>query len=200
MRKIHSVLIVCLIGIALASSATNTEALGIQPENCGPTIDWYGPENSSSTVVIAWDGAYTGQTEDNWALRAWINDTDGVDIVIYMFRETTGTEWNNVTPSLVEGNDTIGCYQYNYTYAVWWNYTLGYPQVEGTGGNFDFKIFANDSLGHWTKTGILTYSGGYMLVVPPPEVSFMTNVLPPLVAATVMVVVISAIVILRKRY
>ncbi|MDF1539689.1 MAG: hypothetical protein P1Q69_12385 [Candidatus Thorarchaeota archaeon] len=200
MKRIHTVAIMILIGILFVNTATNVEAVFMQSEDSGPTIEWYGPENSSSSVVIAWDGAYTGQTEDGWSLRAWINDTHGVDTVIYMIRETTETEWENVTPSLVEGNDTIGYYQYNYTYAVWWNYNLNRPQVEGTGGNFDFKIFANDSLGHWTETGILTYSGGYMLVVPPPEVSFITNLLPSLVGATVLVVIISAVVILRKRH
>ncbi|MFW9849474.1 MAG: hypothetical protein ACFFF4_10045, partial [Candidatus Thorarchaeota archaeon] len=161
--------------------------------------EWGGPNNSSETMVLAWDGAYTGQTEETWHMDAWINDTDGVDTVIFMFMSTRESEWNNQTPTLIEGNATLGRYQYNYTYSVWWNYTINRPQVENAGGNFDFKIFANDTLGHWTETGILSYTGGYMLVQPPPEIVFFSNLIPSLAAVGIIVVVISVVIIFRRR-
>ncbi|MFW9910460.1 MAG: hypothetical protein ACFFEF_18030 [Candidatus Thorarchaeota archaeon] len=132
----------------------------------GPSIDWM-VDDEFQNITIAWDGAYTGQTEENWDFWIWVNDTDGVDTVIFMFMWIGRTEWKNVTGVLVEGNSTKGLYNGNFTYAVWWNYTLGRPQTEGSGGNFHFKLFANDTLGNRNTSPVLTYMGGYMLVNPP---------------------------------
>ncbi|MFX1260526.1 MAG: hypothetical protein ACFFAZ_00430 [Promethearchaeota archaeon] len=134
--------------------------------NEGPTIEWY-DTTSTASLVLFWDGAYTGQTEEVWTGTRWINDTDGIDTVIFRYRWMGETEWMNRTATLIEGNATLGRYQANFTYAVWWNYEFGYPETEGSGGNFYFKIWANDTLGNWNEVLPMQYTGGYMIVEPP---------------------------------
>lgn len=205
MKKLGAMVLILCLGLALTSGEGTLDGFQrdmyilSEGENNGPTIEWGGPNNSSETMAIAWDGAYTGQTEETWHLDAWINDTDFVDTVIFRFSLIGKNEWSDLVPTLIEGNNNLGRYQYNYTYAVWWNYTLNRPQVEVPGGNFDLKIFANDTLGHWTETGILTYMGGYMLVQPPPEIVFFSNLIPSLAAVGIIVVVISVVIIFRRR-
>ncbi len=205
MKRIVVTFVILLIGVSLGSGSCNSvSSLHSHPTlsdstGLGPTIDWFGPSNSSEHATIAWDGAYIGQTEETWDLTAWVNDSDQVDTVIIMFRTILDSEWANMTPVLVEGNNTLGRYQYNYTYAVWWNYTLNYPQWEVPGGNFDYRIFANDSLGHSTLTGILTYSGGYMIVNPPPDVILASNIIPILGLSGVLVTFVIMLVYVRRR-
>jgi hypothetical protein len=137
----------------------------------GPTIEWY-DSISTASVVLAWDGAYTGQTEEVWIDSRWVNDTDGVDTVIFRYRWTGQTEWMNRTATLIEGNVTVGRYSANFTYDVWWNYDTGRPETEGSGGNFYYKIWANDSLGNWNEVLPMQYTGGYMIVEPPLDYIF----------------------------
>jgi hypothetical protein len=134
----------------------------------GPTIEWW-EISGTEQLIIAWDGAYTGQTEEVWTDSRWVNDSDGVDTVIFRYRWTSETEWMNKTSILIEGSETRGHYSANFTYAVWWNYETGRPETEGSGGNFYFKIWANDSLGNWNEVGPMQYTGGYMFVEPPPD-------------------------------
>jgi len=134
----------------------------------GPTIEWF-ETTGTEQVAIAWDGAYTGQTEEVWTNSRWVNDSDGVDTVIFQYRWTVETEWMNRTSTLIEGNNTMGHYSANFTYAVWWNYETGWPETEGSGGNFYFRIWANDTLGNWNEVEPMLYMGGYMFVEPPAD-------------------------------
>ena len=205
MKRIVAALMIIWFGFTLIPNTSgscvqmDTQFYLAESSELGPTIEWSGPANSSESVMLAWDGAYTGQTEDSWTLSAWINDTDGVDTVLFSFRTFLDSEWTNRTPSRIEGNDTRGLYQFNYTYAVWWNYTLSAPQWDGTGGNFDFKIIANDTLGHTTETGILIYSGGYMIVNPPPDVVFFSNIIPIIALSSVVIILAITLVFLRRK-
>ncbi|MHA1575722.1 MAG: hypothetical protein ACTSU3_00030, partial [Candidatus Thorarchaeota archaeon] len=143
-----------------------------QNQSDGPTIDW---PYSNYSVVIAWDGAYNSQTEEVWGSSYWVNDSDGVDCVLYRYRWTSQTEWINRTTTLMEGNDTTGRYYGNFTYDVWWNWDSGSVETEGDGGNFQFKIFANDTLGNWNETIPVQYNGGYILVYHPADYVLFTS-------------------------
>jgi hypothetical protein len=166
MKRVGAAFVVVWLGLSLVFSA-GTAAL-VDGErfipshlnNQGPTIDWHGPVNSSEERVIAWDGIYNGQTEQTFHQGAWINDTDGVDTVVVMMRDYGNTDWTNFTPTLLEGNDTLG---------------------------------------YETETGVLGYTGGYMEVIPPQDVVFISIVIPTLFAAVVIVVIISVVIILRRR-
>ncbi|MHA1906772.1 MAG: hypothetical protein ACW98Y_05735 [Candidatus Thorarchaeota archaeon] len=205
MRKLGAIFIILWLflpfvtGIGSVTHTQQGEYTLSTLDNQGPTIDWYGPDNSTEEAIIAWDGIYNGQTEENWPQRAWVNDTDGVDTVVFMMRDHGETEWLNFTPTLVEGNDTLGRYQYNYTYPVWWNYTRNYPETGGFGGSFEIKIFANDTLGNWSETGILGYTGGYMEIVPPSDVVLMSTLLPILAGVGVIIVAIAIYLVFRRR-
>jgi len=173
-----------------------------QTENLGPTIQWGGPENSTENMTIMWDGAYTGQTEENWNLDCWVNDSDRVDSVIFLFKKFHDSEWTNITPTLVEGNTTLGRYYFNYTYSVSWNETSQYPHVEEGGGNFAYRIYANDTLGHWTITGTLTFNGGYMVVFPPTTTTVVDSIsylVPTIVSASIVMVAIVVAILAQKR-
>ena len=138
---------------------------GIDP----PTIDWMVPLNSTEELVMCWDGAYTGQTEEVWPSMNWVNDTDGIDTVIYQYQWETDTEWMNRTPTVLEGNSTHGHYSYTFTQSVSWNPETNYPHIEG--GSFRFRIFANDTVGNWRTTPTILYQGGYMFIITPTTTS-----------------------------
>ena len=197
MKRFCAALIMLWVVVALVSGTSIADAFSVQSENAGPTIDWYVQPNE--TLFLAWDGAYTGQTEEFWNHTVWINDTNGVDTVIFRNRWVSETKSTNKTPTQIDGNDTVGLYNSNFTYAVWWNYTLNRPQTEGNGGNFNFQIFANDTLGNWSESGILIYTGGYMFVSPPPEVIFFSNLILTLGAAAVIIVIITIVIVIRRR-
>lgn len=138
---------------------------GIDP----PTIEWLIPLNYTEEMVLCWDGAYTGQTEEVWSSMNWANDSDGIDTVIYQYQWENDTEWMNRTPSVTESNFTHGCYSYTFTQSVSWNSQTNYPQIEG--GSFRFRIFANDTLGNWRTTPTILYLGGYMVIFTPTTIS-----------------------------
>ena len=176
----------------------NPEFKVAQSGSEGPIIGWIGVPGNE-TMVIAWDGVYTGQTQEVWRHLIQVNDTDGVDTVIFMYRWISESEWTNKTGVLIEGNETVGWYVANFTYAVWWDYDTGRVMTEGNGGNFHFKIFANDTLGNWNMTGILTYMGGYMLVNPPPDAFIRSPLGLGIIGTSVAVVVVVLVVVFRRR-
>ncbi len=173
MRRVGAALILLVwLGCVVFAgvSATEPDEFPIynhqQSPSDGPTIEWYNITGTEQ-IIIAWDGAYTGQTEEVWTNSRWINDSDEVDTVIFRYKWHGETEWMNRIATLIEGNVTLGRYSANFTYAVWWNYDAGHPEVEGSGGNFYFKIWANDTLGNWNEVEPMQYTGGYMVVEPP---------------------------------
>ena len=171
MRKFLAVsLILLFVGLGLTGDATARDAHSkysmAQSSSDGPAIDWYDmPENGS--LYICSDGMYDGQKEETLQVSRWVNDTDGVDVVIFRFRWFSEEEGRNITATRIEGDENRGLYEANFTYAVWWNWGTGTPETEGGGGNFDFKIWANDTLGNWSEVEPIRYSGGYFLVYPP---------------------------------
>jgi len=181
------------------SSTTNFENNSVvslsQSSLEAPSIDW---PYSEPGVVIAWDGAYNGQTEEVWGSSAWVNDSDGVDCVLYRYRWTSQTEWINRTTTLMEGNDTTGRYYGNFTYEVWWNWESGSVETEGDGGFFQFKIFANDTLGNWNETIPVQYNGGYILVYPPADYVLFTSLVNVAIIGTVIVSIVLVIWAIRK--
>ncbi|MHA2323672.1 MAG: hypothetical protein ACXACG_18760 [Candidatus Thorarchaeota archaeon] len=206
MKKVGFAVFILLIGfvsihrVGGSTSSTLSEFAQAQTELEGPTIDWYGQQINES-VHIAWDGAYNGQTEEVFAHRIWVNDSDGVDTVIFRYRWVAETEWTNKTGVLIEGNETTGFYNENFTYDVWWNWETGRPETEGNGGNFAFKLFANDTLGNWVETSPRHYSGGYIVVNPPIEYFLFSTVQGwSLIGFTVGTpLIIALLVILRRR-
>ncbi|MHA1928415.1 MAG: hypothetical protein ACTSV2_07535 [Candidatus Thorarchaeota archaeon] len=155
----------CLSFVAIDTSAIdNNSSLALASTSEGPTIEWPYTEEGN---VMAWDGIYSGQTEQVWGHEAWVNDSDGVDCVIFRYQWTSQTEWINQSTTRIDGNDTTGLYSGNFTYDVWWDWEIGYPETEGDGANFKFKIFANDTLGNWKETVSMGYSGGYDMIHPP---------------------------------
>jgi hypothetical protein len=58
--------------------------------NEGPTIEWY---DTTGTVVLAWDGAYTGQTEEVWSDTRWVNEVRLRKSGLTPDGSTIQTEW-----------------------------------------------------------------------------------------------------------
>jgi hypothetical protein len=129
-----------------------------------PTIEWFGlPENSTDTMELIIDGIYSGQTKETFDYAIWINDTDGVDVVIFRFQ--IYGQWENQTPTLIEGNETRGLYAGGYTCSIQWDWLRARPEPSGVG--FRFKVFANDTLGNWRETTTYHVSLGYFVIIPP---------------------------------
>ena len=199
-------LLFCLAIALVLSTALNAgcnvieRVNGLQPLEVGgndpPTIEWPVPLNYTLEVLMNWDLEYNGQTEQVFPSKNWINDSDGIDTVIYQYKWLSEGDWMNRTPTLLESNSTHGLYSYNFTQQVWWDWSINRVQVEG--GPFKFRIFANDSLGNWRLTSIYGYNWGYLFVNPPPLYYVLLNA-PIIIAASFGVVVIVAVVWVRKR-
>ena len=172
MRGIRYILLGLMIALTLSgtpiagcnrieiSSAIHTLDLdGVNP----PTIEWSAPLNATEGVTLFWDGVYTGQTENVWPSTNWVNDSDGIDTVIFQYMCQTDIEWMNRTPTLLQGNYTHGQYNYQFIQLVLWNNETNYAYVEG--GAFKFRIFANDTLGNWRTTPANHYIGGYPFII-----------------------------------
>jgi len=162
-----------------------------------PTIDWFGPpDNSTTEPIICWDGVYSGQTREIWSFEIWVNDTDGVDTVIFRFEWQY--EWLNRSTTLIEGNETRGLYAGNLTWGVVWDWTKMLPNP--TGGSFSFKVFANDTVGNWVETTEVSYIGGYYAIYTPLRT---TPVGTPLgwaaVGVSAIIIAIVVLLILRSR-
>jgi hypothetical protein len=133
-----------------------------------PIIGWsHSTANATCIPVIAWDGAYTGQTQEVWTWTYWVNDTDGVDAVLFRFRWNYDDEWFNRSAIRIAGNTNNGQYRGNLTWDVVWNWQNGSPEWVNGSGTFWFKVWANDTLGNWNETSPVHYMGGYLLVNPP---------------------------------
>ncbi len=79
-----------------------------------------------------------------------MNDSLGVDSVIFRFRWSDEIEWLNRTAVLVEGDEILGKYRGNLTWAA--------PKQ----GAFELKIFANNTLGYWNETSPMLFTFGYL--------------------------------------
>ena len=170
-----------------------------------PTIEWLMPLNSTEEAGLFWDGIYTGETEISWTTTHWVNDTDGIDLVIFQYTLGVDVEWMNRTPLLLEGNFTHGRYSYTFTQSVLWDSQINWPQIEG-GGMIRFRIFANDTLGNWRMTPVYFQSGGFVLIITTTTTS--TNIGQPftiegvtlvIIAMGAAAIIIVTIVVVRRR-
>ncbi|MBY8997833.1 MAG: hypothetical protein KGD60_08870 [Candidatus Thorarchaeota archaeon] len=127
-----------------STMATNT--LSFDPSETSPSISW--PPEPYFTLVI--DGAYTGQSQEIYERRVGVNDSLGVDSVIFRFKWSNDEEWLNRTAVLIEGDEFIGRYKGNLTWPA------------PGGGIFQLKVFANNTLGYWNETSPITIHFGYM--------------------------------------
>jgi hypothetical protein len=100
------------------------------------------------------DGAYTGQTQEVFEWEVWVNDSLGVDSVVFRFKWSRDEEWVNRTTVLVEGDEFLGRYEGNLTWPA------------PGGGAFQLKVFANNTLGQWNETSPMTVHFGYMYWSP----------------------------------
>lgn len=150
-RKTRGIIIaflfLILYSLPLSSGSTQvTNTLGFDSSETGPTIAWF-PE---PVPTLFFDGIYTGQTQEIFQRRVWVNDSLGVDSVIFRFKWDYDEEWRNRSAVLVEGNETLGRYRGNLTWPA------------PGGGTFQFKIFANNTSGYWNETSPMTVYFGYM--------------------------------------
>jgi len=159
---------------------------GVDP----PTIQWSTPLNATEGVTLFWDDVYTGQTEKVWPSTNWVNDSDGIDTVIFQYMCQTDIEWMNRTPTLLQGNYTHGQYNYQFIQLVLWNNETNYAYVEG--GPFKFRIFANDTLGNWRTTPANYYIGGYPFIITPTTTSTTGSQLSTILGETLWIIAIGA--------
>jgi hypothetical protein len=121
-----------------------------QISSTGPTIsEW---PDTSNTLYI--DGAFTGQIEESFEYNARVNDTDGISTVLFRFKWENDGSWMNRTTIQSEGNETYGIFKGNLTWPA------------PGGGVFEFKVFANDTLGNWDETNPMTVRFGYIYYDP----------------------------------
>jgi len=72
----------------------------------------------------------------------WVIDNDGVDSAIVSYMPLSEGVWHNISAMLTEGNTTKGFYEASYS---------------GHKDGVEWKVFANDSQGHWTENGTIRY-------------------------------------------
>ncbi|MHA1964989.1 MAG: hypothetical protein ACW97G_10435 [Candidatus Thorarchaeota archaeon] len=132
---------------AYASQFDSCTVLSSDSSGIGPNISWSPDPN----VTMFFDGAYTGQSQEIFEYRVWVNDSLGVDSVIFRFKWSYEEEWLNRTTKLIEGDGFHGRYRGNLTWPA------------PGGGRFEFKVFANNTLGHWNETSPMTVYFGYLI-------------------------------------
>lgn len=99
------------------------------------------------------DGFAFPGTDSDGAI-ATVNDSDGVDVVIFRFHRLEDDSWTNITGSRVGGNNTDG------EYSAMISWTIPWPQ--GGVVQHNLQVFANDSLGNWAETDeVFHHSYGY---------------------------------------
>jgi hypothetical protein len=197
--KLHLLLVLPIV-LFLSSSTTALASVNQLPDEIHsldqggenpPSIEWH-----HAGVTYHWDGVYYGQTEEVWPSTNWVNDSDGIDTVLYQYKwESSAEVWINRTPILLESNSTHGFYSYNFTQRVWWDWERNVPVIESTW--FAFRIFANDTLGNWRTTPAMGYSGGYMVINPPPEFYIIQGL--PILMIIGAVLVVSLVIVMRLR-
>jgi hypothetical protein len=182
------------------SQCKNMHMILSQSDTNPPTIGWPYPFNATYIPAICWDGAYTGQTQEVWTWTYWVNDTDGVDTVLFRFRwyyyDDNDDDWFNRSTVRVAGNINNGRYNGNLTWGVVWNWQRGSPECVNGCGTFLFKVWANDTYGNWNETPPVHYMGGYLFVNPP--LLHWVLLIGRFLIVPVMAIVI-LIVVLRKR-
>ncbi|MHA2068082.1 MAG: hypothetical protein ACXABY_27290 [Candidatus Thorarchaeota archaeon] len=132
--------------IVSSGSAAAIVTPSFDSSETGPSIAWHPEPN----VTLAMDGAYTSQTQEIFDYWVWVNDSLGVDSVIFRFKWSYDEVWRNRTTVLVEGNETLGRYRGNLTWPA------------PGGGVFQFKVFANNTSGYWNETSPMTVHFGYL--------------------------------------
>jgi hypothetical protein len=161
-----------------------------------PTIEWFERPENTTGLVFMYDGVYNGQTEEVWNYEIWVNDTNGVDTVIFRF--TWEGEWINRSTTIIDGDEIRGLYAGNLTYSVEWNWTSGHPSPPRFG--FSFKVFANNTLGNWVETTTVTYNGGYMLIYAPIEYILLGTPLGwAIIGGSISIVTVVVVLIFRRR-
>ena len=151
-KNSHCIILAWFLYLTLTSffisygSAAAANILGFHSSESGPNIEW-SPEPVATLVI---DGAYTGQTHEIFEYHVWVNDSLGVDSVIFRFKWSNDEEWLNRTSVLVEGNEFLGRYKGNLTWPA------------PGGGIIQFKVFANNTSGYWNETSPMTIHFGYM--------------------------------------
>jgi len=143
------IILLYLILTSVLISCEQSSAINIPSSNStesGPTIS----RPSEAYRTMFFDGAYTGQSQEVFEWSGWVNDSSGVDSVVYRFKWDNDENWLNRTAVLVEGDEFRGRYEGNLTWPA------------PGGGKFQFKIFANDTLGYWNETIPMTVHYGYL--------------------------------------
>ena len=112
----------------------------------GPNISWAPDPN----VTMFFDGYYNGQKQEVFDYWVWVNDSLGVNSVIFRFKWSYDDDWRNRTTILVEGDEFHGRYRGNLTWPA------------PGGGRFEFKVFANNTSGYWNETSPMTVYFGYL--------------------------------------
>ncbi|TFG28163.1 hypothetical protein EU527_17650 [Candidatus Thorarchaeota archaeon] len=129
-----------------------------------PTIEWYPTiENSTEVIGVTIDAIYTGQSEQVFSFDFRVNDSDGVDFVIFRFY--TFSNWINRTTTRISGDEIDGQYAGNITFTIAWDSINNLPSPRLI--SFSFKIFANDTLGNWAETVPTQYSYYYLSIMTP---------------------------------
>jgi hypothetical protein len=95
------------------------------------------------------DAMTLGGGEDSFTSGYWVSDPDGVSTVLFRYRMSGNQSWVNRTTEMTSGNVTRGYYTGGLTYEI-------KPIIR-----FDFKVFANNTLGNWTETEPMTVEIAY---------------------------------------
>ena len=126
------------------STTSATDSLSLVPLDSGPSINW-----PSEEEVLFVDDLYTGQSHETFEWTVWINDSLGVDTVLFRFRWWDDEDWINRTGARMEGDVFRGKYKGSLTWPA--------PSCV----SFHLKIFANNTLGQWNETSPMLVIFGY---------------------------------------
>ena len=105
----------------------------------------------------------------------WVIDADGFDRVILIYRLLSKGVWHNITATETDGNATKSHYEVRFI---------------GPKDAVDWKVFASDTMGHWTENGTIRFWLDTMGIDP--TIVLVAGLIP-------IPVVLSGIVLHRRR-
>jgi hypothetical protein len=133
-----------LIYIILSSTSITLIEIHLKsPDNL--LIDWWGSDFENSNFFV--DAIYEGQTNITWSEHFQVLDDDGVNVTLLRIRFNDSDVWQQSQGILMSGDMYNGFYDAFFTWDLTERLYL-----------FDVKIFADDTIGNWVETPILSVS------------------------------------------
>ncbi|RDE11974.1 MAG: hypothetical protein C4K47_09085 [Candidatus Thorarchaeota archaeon] len=139
---VFAAIVVLSFAVPESSGEETTTTMGTDPKILLPF-----PPGAQVVLSAYW--SFTPNVTYDFSF--WVDDSDGIDCVIVRYMLLSQSVWHNISATATEGNATRSYYETSFT---------------GSKEGLDWKVFANDSMGHYTENGTIRYLTDTFVVDP----------------------------------